>query len=323
MTALDHDRLFKELITTFFVEFVELFLPEVRAYLDRNSVEFLDKEVFTDVTEGERHEADIVVKARFREEDAFFLIHVENQASAQPEFGRRMFRYFARLYEKHGLPVYPVVVFSYREPKRPEPDEFRVTFPDLDVLEFRFRVIQLNRLNWRDFVDRPNPIASALMSVMAIAEEDRPRVKLECLRLLATLRLDPARMKLICGFVDSYLRLTREENRRLLESMPAVMPEQEETVMNIVTSWMEEGIEQGIEQGIQRGLQEGEARLMVRQLTRKLGDLPLSLRERISTLPVQQLEALSDEVFVLEGVAHLERWLDGQPEQAEIDSATE
>ena len=34
------------------------------------------------------------------------------------------------------------------------------------------------------------------------------RVKLECLRLLATLRLDPARMQLISGFVDTYLRLS-------------------------------------------------------------------------------------------------------------------
>jgi hypothetical protein len=40
-----------------------------------------------------------------------------------------------------------------------------------------------------------------------MAIEDRPRVKLECLRLLATLRLNPARMRLISGFVDTYLRL--------------------------------------------------------------------------------------------------------------------
>jgi hypothetical protein len=31
MRHMDHDRLFKQLLTTFFVEFVELFLPEVNA----------------------------------------------------------------------------------------------------------------------------------------------------------------------------------------------------------------------------------------------------------------------------------------------------
>ncbi len=47
---MDYDHLFKELLTTFFVEFVQLFLPDVAAYLDSASLEFLDKEIFTDVT---------------------------------------------------------------------------------------------------------------------------------------------------------------------------------------------------------------------------------------------------------------------------------
>jgi hypothetical protein len=61
---IDHDRIFKELIKTFFVEFVELFLPDVYVDLDQGSIEFLDKEVFTDVTSGEKHEVDLIVKAR-------------------------------------------------------------------------------------------------------------------------------------------------------------------------------------------------------------------------------------------------------------------
>lgn len=33
---MDHDRLFKELLSTFFLEFVDLFLPNVSAVLDRS-----------------------------------------------------------------------------------------------------------------------------------------------------------------------------------------------------------------------------------------------------------------------------------------------
>src|SRR5215211_6325699 len=93
----DHDRLFKELLTTFFVEFIALFFPVVANYLDHDSITFLDKEIFTDIPGGERREADIVVRARFREQPAFFLIHLEHQAQAEDEFSLRMFRYFARL----------------------------------------------------------------------------------------------------------------------------------------------------------------------------------------------------------------------------------
>jgi hypothetical protein len=50
--AMDHDRLFKELLATFFVEFLELFFSDFVRDLDRNSIEFFDKQVFTDVTVG-------------------------------------------------------------------------------------------------------------------------------------------------------------------------------------------------------------------------------------------------------------------------------
>ncbi|WP_309236635.1 hypothetical protein [Microcoleus sp. FACHB-672] len=54
---IDQDCLFKKLLSTFFVEFLELFFPEVIAYLDINSIEPVDKEIFTDVRAGEQYEA--------------------------------------------------------------------------------------------------------------------------------------------------------------------------------------------------------------------------------------------------------------------------
>lgn len=302
---IDHDRLFKELLTIFFVEFVELFLPDVSGYLRRDSLEFLDKELFTDVTSGERREADLVVRARFQDRDAFFLIHVENQASAQEAFARRMFRYFARLHEKYDLPVYPVALFSYDAPQRPEPDHYRVAFPGFVVNDFAFRAIQLNRLNWRDYVRQPNPVASALMAKMQIAPGDRPRVKLECLRLLATLRLDPARMQLISGFVDTYLRLNAEEQRIFQTELGTVAPPEQETVMQIVTSWMEEGMVRGRQEG-----EQNEAiKLVLRMLTRKIGEPEPALRERVAALPTARLEELSEALLAFESADELAAWL--------------
>jgi hypothetical protein len=39
--TIDHDRLFKELISTFFLEFVDLFLPQIAVDIDRDSIHFL------------------------------------------------------------------------------------------------------------------------------------------------------------------------------------------------------------------------------------------------------------------------------------------
>jgi len=298
---IDHDRLFKELVTTFFAEFVELFLPELAGYLDIDSIEFLDKELFTDVTEGERHEADVVARTRFRGKDLCFLVHVENQAQAQPEFGRRMFRYFARLHEKHAMPVYPVVVFSH-ESTRAEPTEYRVSFPDLEVMRFGFRSIQLQRLDWRTYLRAANPVAAALMSRMDIAREDRPQVKLECLRLLTTLRLDPARMKLISGFIDTYLRLNREEALRFAREADRVLTTDERSKMlELTTSWKEEGRTEGRREECHR--------LVVRQLRRRLGPLDASIEGQLNELSIERLETLAEALLDFASIGDLNNWL--------------
>ena len=84
--SIDHDALFKQLLRTFFFEFLELFLPDVAAYVERDSITFLDKEIFTDVKGKKKHVADLVAQARFRGRDAFFLLHTEPMARTEPDF---------------------------------------------------------------------------------------------------------------------------------------------------------------------------------------------------------------------------------------------
>ena len=293
---IDHDKLFKELLTTFFYEFLELFLPEVAAYVDRDSIEFLDKEVFTDIAASEKHEADIVAKVKFRDQDAFFLLHCENQSEARGGFNKRMFRYFARFEEKYDLPVYPIALFSYDEPQRPEPNQYEVVFPNKTVVIFSFDAIQLNRYDWHNYVNTLNPVASALMAKMKIAPQDRPKVKAECLRLLVKLDLDPARTQLISGFVDTYLRLEPAEQQIFAQAVAEFIPEEKEQTLKIVTSWMEEGIE------------EGETRLVLRQLRRRFGTLTEAHEARIRSLNISQLEELADALLDFTQLTDVEAW---------------
>jgi hypothetical protein len=71
--------------------------------------------------------------------------------------------------------------------------------------------------------------------------------------------------------------------------------------MEIVTSWMEQGIEQGIKQG--------ERSLALRILTRKFGDLPASLRSHIDTLTLDQLNNLGEALLDFQTLNDLETWL--------------
>ncbi|WP_017318951.1 DUF4351 domain-containing protein [Mastigocladopsis repens] len=302
---IDHDRLFKELLSNFFPEFIELFFPDVSAYWDRDSLQFLPQEMFTDITEGERKIVDLLVQAAFINQKALFIIHTEHQSYTKSDFNARMFRYFARLHEKYDLPVYPIVIYSHDFPQRPEANSYSIEFPGWKVLEFNYRVIQLNCLNWQDFVNHQNPVASALMSKMRMDAQERPTVKLVSLQLLSTLGLNPAQVQLISGFIDTYLKLNAEEKAVFEEQLATIEPRQQEEVMQIVTSWMEEGIQQGR----QEGRQQEAATLVLRLLNRRFSGVSSQLQERIQNLSTAELEDLAEALLDFNTVADLEAWL--------------
>jgi predicted transposase YdaD len=286
-SQIDHDAIFKELLSTFFLDFLELFVPQVLEYAEPSefSLEPTEtvREVFSPIVKGKKKVADVVARLKFRDEPTCFLIHLESQSSAygEEDFRLRMFHYFARLHEKFRLPVYPIALFTFDEPLQEQDNRYVVSFPDREVLDFSFVSIQLNRLNWRDFLKRENPVASALMAKMRIEPSERPQVKKECLRLLATLKLDRDKMELISGFIDTYLQLNEEEEEQFQQLLLSMDSEEKECMMQIVTSWQEKGREQGRLEGKQEDI--------IRILEIRFEDVSLDLRgiiERVDNLEV-------------------------------------
>jgi hypothetical protein len=298
------DRLYKELIRSSFVEFVRFAAPALYEQMDGDVLEFQDKELFTDIAVGETSVADIVVKAKVKDEESFFLVHVENQSTPQPEFSERMYRYFAKLYGKYHLPVYPIAVLSWERPKSKAPDMFRVALADLTVLEFRYRVIQLNRMDWRGYLRSDNPVASALMTRMNVARKDRPRVKLEALKNIGLLGLNPAAAQVASWFVDNTLPLDAGEQQEFDEHLDLEGMREKEAVMEMTTSWKREGLEEGREEG--RGAL-AEAVLIF--LQRQVGTLDAGREGRVRSLPLPALEQLSRALLEFHNLGHLDAWL--------------
>ncbi len=321
-----HDQMFKMLITTFFWEFVELFLPHMLEYLDRDTEpEFLDKEILTDIGTGERHEIDLLVKVKFKGEFAYFLIHIENQSTSQPDFPRRMFGYCSRIISKYDLPVYPIALFSYDSPKRAAPDKYTVSFSDLNVIQFEFRVIQLNRLSWRDYINKMNPVAVALMAKMNVNPEDRARLMSECMRMLVTLKLSPARTVLIGSFLEQYLKLSAQQMKqfeRVIETFPR---DEQEAIMEMTTTWFKQGKKEGEQLGFlegakvgeqlgeQRGVQigqlQGKAELLYRQISYRFGAEAEVILPNIPILSKESLDELGLVLFEVRSLEELKQWI--------------
>jgi hypothetical protein len=257
--------------------------------------------LFTGLSPGERREPDLVARGRMLGQPVSFIIHLEHQAQAQSAFNRRMFWYFAHLDQKLGLPVYPIALFSH-DGLRAETSDYQVGFPDREVLRFSYRVIQLSQLRWRDYLERPNPAAAALMAKMGMAEEDRPRVKLECLRMLTRLELEPEKQRFLSGFIDTYLRLSPAESLLFQAQADTVLnPTERSKMIELTTSWKEEGREQGLAQG--------RMELILRQLRRRCGPLPEDVEGKVRELPGAKLEELAEALLDFSGLEDLQRWL--------------
>jgi len=215
---------------------------------------------------------------------------VEPQSYKEEAFNRRMFKYFARLHEKYGFKVLPIAVYAHGL-KEKEPSSYEMHFPFFQVLGFNFLQLHLKRLSWREFLKKDNPAVAALLSHMDYGKKERIRLKLEFLKMLLRLKLDPARMQLLSGFFDSYVQLEPEEDKKLQEKLAQEIPEEEVIeVTEILTSWHKRGIEEGKVEALQNAV--------ARLAGKKLGGLSTETKEMIFSLTsIEQLENICDSIL--------------------------
>lgn len=263
-----HDEAFKKLLQTFFAEFIELFLPELHRHLDHRETRFLMQELLVDIVGGESRTLDLLLETRYRNTDAYVLVHMEPQSYRDGQFHERMFIYFSRLFERHRKEyklIIPIAVFTMDD-DRQEQDTLVMDLPEHEILRFRFMQVKLKSRNWRDFIDSDNPVAAALLAKMSYNKREGRQLRTAYLRMLLRLRkkLDDARLALIMSVADLYYPSTQEEDESILREL---VEEDEEGVglMKLMPAWrrwgyeegIAEGIEKGVEQGIERGIERG------------------------------------------------------------------
>lgn len=295
-----HDQHFKELIRTFFYEFLEAFVPELSRAVDRRHFEFLDKELIWIRRRLRKAKfVDLVAKVKLKGEAGFILVHVEQQAKRDPAIARRMFFYAAWLVERYGLPVWPVLVTSYSHPRTVEPERYEMTIRGRLVLSFRYDVVQLNRLHWRDYLQRPNSAAAALLARMDIAPADRVQVKAEIFRVLLTLRLRPEKARLILGFVETYLELTAQEELRLQRKLDILSASEQEKIMRMLLPGERAGIRKGRQEGRQETLRED----ILDALEARFKHVPYEVREKVQAIePEARLKRLHRQAVLVENL---------------------
>jgi hypothetical protein len=193
----------------------------------------------------EKHIVEIIIETKLADEEGLVLIHVEGQAQRLPDYNKKMFKYFARLYEKYQRKILPIVVYSH-DAKLDEVDNFKIEFSFLKVLEFNFLMLQLRKIPWRQYIRSNNPVAAALIGMMNYTEIEKISVRIEFARMMTNMQLDPARSALLTAFIETYVKLTEEEEILYRDRLKQELTQQEvEKLIEITTSYHENGREQG------------------------------------------------------------------------------
>ncbi len=118
-------------------------------------------------------------------------------------------------------------------------------------------------------------------------------------------------MRLISGFIDTYLRLNQQEELLFQQQAAMLLDEAQKTaVMELTTSWKEEGIKIGREEGREEG-RERECQLIVRLLQKRLGPLESDWEARIRQFSFGQLQELGEASVDFTSRLDLKDWLAG------------
>jgi len=124
-------------------------------------------------------------------------------------------------------------------------------------LEFRYLQLHLVKKDWKKFIESDNPAAAALLCKMGYDEKERVQVRLEFLKMVSRMELDPAQMELLYGFFDTYLKLNDEEEKEVREEISHLPKEEADRVMELPNYYYDKGVEKGLEKVVYNMLKNG------------------------------------------------------------------
>jgi predicted transposase YdaD len=219
------------------------------------------------------------------------ILHLEfqTQLESTPPLPLRMLDYWVRLYRLYRLPITQVVVLLLP----PTPETVIETAFSIETTRHEYRVISM----WEE---NPEPFLkdSALLPLAPLTATTQPQTLLQ--RVVARVnQLEPRQRAEISAYTQilAGLKYKKDLIRNLFrEGM------MRESVI------YQEILAEGEERGEQRGRQQGERSLILRQLTRRMGELPQQVLERIETLSLEQLENLGEALLDFQAIADLETW---------------
>jgi hypothetical protein len=236
-------------------------------------------------------------------EESWVLAHLEVQNAEESVFPKRMYVYNYRLSDRYDIPVASLAILG-DERSSWRPDRYQSELWGCTV-DFRFPVVKLvdYKQNWQALEESRNPFAVVVMAHLKAQETRKNSQQRKLWKFTLTRRLHEQGYERrdilnLYRFIDWLLELPEGLE---LEFQQEIAQFEQERQMPYISS-----IERVAEQ---KGRQEGERSLVLRQLNRRVGTLPEMIQTQVEALPLEQLEALGEDLLDFTSLTDLENWL--------------
>lgn len=305
----DYDSPWKEIIESYFPQFLEFFFPLAYREIDWvQPYEFLDTELQQlepDAEIGKRLVDKVAKVWLIGGEEAWVLVHVEIQGQYEREFAQRMYTYNYRLFDRHKQRVISLAVLADEERNwRPasygyELGGCRVSleFPTVKLLDYED--------DWENLEQSTNPFGIIVMAHLKTKAthrnpESRLNWKLSLVRRLYERGYSRQDIIELFRFIDWLMVLPEE----LTLSFKEVAKSYEEVGRMRFVSYLEElAIEEGI---LRKGRED-----VIEILEIRFGEVPSSIVEVINGInQTSVLKTLHRRAISIESVAEFQQFLE-------------
>jgi hypothetical protein len=288
-----HDQNFKNLILDYPHAAVSFFAEVEAQCIDAGARIVPIREEQLQERLGERfRELDVPLLVEWPDGRREALLLVFEQETEPRKFSiHRLAHYCLDLAELFGTErVVPIVIFLH--PGRFS--EHLILGGDAHVyLEFRYLPFALFQTPARQYLDSPNLVARLNLPNMAYDPAEKIEVYAQAVRGLLELEPQPERRLKYLDFIDIYADL--DENERAIYQQR--YPQEAEAMTGFAERFIEQGMQKGMQKGIQEGMQQGEAKVLVRQLICRFGDLPEDIWQQIESADTDTLLKWSERIL--------------------------
>lgn len=230
-----------------------------------------------------------------------FLVLIEIQTYYKPEMPRRMRNYVALAEQRYDLPVFPVLI-NVLPYKGEIPNRYESSFLGITARQ-DYNVINLWELSAEDVLAQN---FTALIPFIPTMRGGRDEKLLQ--RAQVKLRLDENLRE--SGNVDEFELILSVFTEAVLGKGKSNKIFRWKMLDIFVESPLyQEIVEQGLQQGLQQGRDSELKKVLLKQFTRRFGELGDDIKQKINNLTIEQAETLAEAIFDFNNVEELGVWL--------------